>query len=66
MKAWNVDAAQGSLSSMQVNFYTKWHKGRGDQQVIMQKWGKHPHHGRVRDLQFQVKIKGVSAPDLKL
>lgn len=46
---------------LQVNFYTKWHKGRGDQQVIMQKWGKHPHHGRVRDLQFQVKIKGVSA-----
>ncbi|KAK9827162.1 hypothetical protein WJX74_008866 [Apatococcus lobatus] len=44
--------------SDEVNFYTKWHKGRGDQQVIMQKWGKHPHHGRVRDLQFQVKIKG--------
>lgn len=45
---------------VQVNYYPKWHEGRGDTKVVMQKWGKHPHHGRVRDLQFQVKIKGVS------
>ncbi|KAK9863778.1 hypothetical protein WJX84_002729 [Apatococcus fuscideae] len=44
--------------SDEVRFYPKWHEARGDTKVIMQKWGKHPHHGRVRDLQFVVKIKG--------
>ncbi len=57
VERWTGLEAAGAC--MQVNYYPKWHEGRGDTKVAMQKWGKHPHHGRVRDLQFQVKIKGV-------